>query len=111
MIGVCRLADGLIYLLDIDRLVGADLFGRRSSDERRADRARHGRDAPRRSWTRRAESLALESVEEEVSDRVSLLLFRIGDEWYAVRVGDVREIFQEYDVTSRPVHTRSSFWV
>jgi purine-binding chemotaxis protein CheW len=51
---------------------------------------------------RRAESLALESVEEEVSDRMSMLLFRIGDEWYAVRVGDVREIFQEYDVTDVP---------
>ena len=51
---------------------------------------------------RRAESLALESIDEEVSDRVSMLLFRIGEEWYAVRVGDVREIFQEYDVTLVP---------
>lgn len=51
---------------------------------------------------RRAESLALESIDEEVSDRVSMLLFRIGDEWYSVRVSDVREIFQEYDVTIVP---------
>lgn len=51
---------------------------------------------------RRAESLAMESVEEEVSDRISMLRFRIGDEWYAVRVADVREIFQEYDVTGVP---------
>jgi purine-binding chemotaxis protein CheW len=51
---------------------------------------------------RRAESLALEAVEEEVSDRIGILMFRIGDEWYAVRVADVREIFQEYDVTSVP---------
>lgn len=51
---------------------------------------------------RRAQSLALESVDEEVTDRVSMLLFRIGEEWYAVRVGDVREIFQEYDVTLVP---------
>jgi purine-binding chemotaxis protein CheW len=51
---------------------------------------------------RRAQSLALESSEEEVTDSLSMLLFRIGDEWYAIRVGDVREIFQEYDVTALP---------
>jgi purine-binding chemotaxis protein CheW len=50
----------------------------------------------------RAESLALESAEEEASDRVSMLLFRIGEEWYAVDVADVREIFQEYKVTPIP---------
>lgn len=51
---------------------------------------------------RRAESLARESLEEEISDLVSLLLFRLGDEWYAVKVGDVREIFQEYEITRIP---------
>jgi len=51
---------------------------------------------------KRAESLALESVDEEVSDRLSMLLFRIGEEWYAVSVADVREIFQEYNVTAVP---------
>lgn len=51
---------------------------------------------------RRASSLALETVEDEVSDQLSLLLFRIADEWYAVSVGDVREIFQEYEITSVP---------
>lgn len=51
---------------------------------------------------RRADSLAVESEDEEFSDRLSLLLFRIGEEWYAVNVGDVREIFQEYDVTPVP---------
>jgi len=51
---------------------------------------------------RRAESLAVESLEEEVSDSVALLLFRIGEEWYAVRVSEVREIFQEYEVTAIP---------
>jgi len=51
---------------------------------------------------RRAESLALESVEEEMSDRSAMLLFRIGEEWYAVRVKDVREIFQEYELTVIP---------
>ena len=51
---------------------------------------------------RRAEALALETSEEEVTDRLSLLLFRIGEEWYAVRVSDVREIFQEYELTQIP---------
>jgi purine-binding chemotaxis protein CheW len=51
---------------------------------------------------RRAESLALEAIEEEASDRLSMLLFRIADEWYAVRVDNVREIFQEYQVTTVP---------
>lgn len=51
---------------------------------------------------RRAASLALETLDEEVSDRLALLLFRIADEWYAVRVSDVREIFQEYAITPIP---------
>lgn len=50
----------------------------------------------------RAASLANESFEEEVSDRISLLLFRIGEEWYSTRVSDVREIFQEYVLTPVP---------
>ena len=51
---------------------------------------------------RRADSLAIETAKEEVTDQISLLLFRIADEWYCVRVGDVREILQEYDVTPVP---------
>lgn len=51
---------------------------------------------------RRADSLARESLEEEVTDRLSLLLFRIGEEWYSVKVCDVREIFQDYDITPVP---------
>ncbi len=51
---------------------------------------------------RRAESLAAETVEESADDRMPLLLFRLGEEWYAVRVADVREIYQEYAVTSIP---------
>lgn len=51
---------------------------------------------------RRAESLARESTEEEITDLLALLLFRIGAEWYAVRVSDVREIFQEYEITPIP---------
>jgi purine-binding chemotaxis protein CheW len=50
----------------------------------------------------RARSLALEALEEAETDLVALLLFRIADEWYAVRVSDVREVFQEYDVTPIP---------
>jgi purine-binding chemotaxis protein CheW len=52
--------------------------------------------------TRRADSLALETAKEEVTDQISLLLFRIAEEWYCVRVSDVREILQEYDVTPIP---------
>jgi purine-binding chemotaxis protein CheW len=51
---------------------------------------------------KRAESLSKETFEEEVSDKVSLLLFRIGEEWYCVRVVDVREIFQDYAITKVP---------
>lgn len=50
----------------------------------------------------RADSLAAEEIEEDLGDRISLLLFRIGEEHYAIRVEDVREIFQEYVVTSIP---------
>lgn len=51
---------------------------------------------------RRADSLALETQGEEDTQRLALLLFRIGEEWYAVGVEDVREIFQEYEVTPLP---------
>jgi purine-binding chemotaxis protein CheW len=50
----------------------------------------------------RADSLARETAEEESAHRVALLLFRIGEEWYTVRVSDVREIFQEYEITNIP---------
>lgn len=51
---------------------------------------------------RRAASLSLQEAQEESTDRISLLLFRIGEEWYAVGVDCVREIFQEYELTSIP---------
>lgn len=51
---------------------------------------------------RRADSLARETTDEEESLRFSLLLFRLGEEWYAVGVGEVREIFQEYELTALP---------
>jgi purine-binding chemotaxis protein CheW len=50
----------------------------------------------------RAESLAAESGEETIADALSLLLFAIGDEWYAVTIGSVREIYNEYLVTPVP---------
>lgn len=50
----------------------------------------------------RALSLATEQADEQADDRISLLLFRIGEETYAVRLGEVREIFQEFAVTSVP---------
>lgn len=51
---------------------------------------------------RRAESLAQEEAEEEIDDSLGLLLFRLGEEWYSVKVDDVREIYQEYTVTLVP---------
>jgi purine-binding chemotaxis protein CheW len=51
---------------------------------------------------RRAESLATEEYEEDVDDIVQLLLFALGDEWYAVDVAHVREIYSEYQVTRVP---------
>ncbi len=51
---------------------------------------------------RRADSLAHEATGEDVGDSVGILLFRLGDEWYAVYVSDVREIYQEYAITPIP---------
>lgn len=51
---------------------------------------------------RRAESLAAEAIEESADERMPLLLFRLGEEWYAVKVSDVREISQDYAVTPIP---------
>lgn len=50
----------------------------------------------------RAESLALETLAEETGGLMGVLLFRLGEEWYAVNVDDVREIYQEYSVTPMP---------
>ncbi|MRR11171.1 hypothetical protein EG835_01480 [bacterium] len=51
---------------------------------------------------RRAASLAQESAEEQIGDLMGILLFRLGQEWYAVKVEDVREIYQEYVITMIP---------
>lgn len=51
---------------------------------------------------RRAESLAAEQQETAAEDVVSLLLFALNDEWYAVPIESVREIYNEYLVTPVP---------
>ncbi|MDZ4178995.1 MAG: chemotaxis protein CheW [Coriobacteriia bacterium] len=51
---------------------------------------------------RRAVSLGQEADSERTEDTIGVLLFRLGHEWYGVRVGDVREIYQEYRITSIP---------
>jgi len=56
----------------------------------------------RQELLRRAEALAIESSDEETLDTVAILRFRLGAEWYAVRVSEVREIFHEYEITSIP---------
>jgi len=50
----------------------------------------------------RAESLAQESIDEVKLDLVGLLLFRLDEEWYSVKVQDVREIYREYKIAPIP---------
>lgn len=50
----------------------------------------------------RADSLATEQDEQAVEDMLSLLLFELGDETYAVAIDSVREIYNEYVVTPVP---------
>jgi purine-binding chemotaxis protein CheW len=51
---------------------------------------------------RRAESLS-QMQDETVSEQTrGLLLFRLGDEWYAFPIDGVREIYNEYSVTRIP---------
>ncbi|HSQ22090.1 MAG TPA: chemotaxis protein CheW [Coriobacteriia bacterium] len=51
---------------------------------------------------RRAESLAQAEEEQGAIETFGLLLFRLGEEWYAVRIDGVREIYNEYAVTRIP---------
>jgi purine-binding chemotaxis protein CheW len=50
----------------------------------------------------RAESLALEQDDQLDEQRHGILLFALGDEWYGVRIAQVREIYNEYVITSVP---------
>jgi purine-binding chemotaxis protein CheW len=50
----------------------------------------------------RAASLAREAEEGDETERLPLLMFRVGDEWYAVRLSEVREIMQDFVVTPLP---------
>lgn len=59
-------------------------------------------DAARDILRRRAESLANESQEEAQIDLMPLLLFRVADEWYAIRIEGVREIYNDYGITPIP---------
>jgi purine-binding chemotaxis protein CheW len=51
---------------------------------------------------RRAESLAQAGEEANEAETVGILLFRLGEEWYAVPIDHVREIYNEYVVTRIP---------
>lgn len=59
-------------------------------------------DLDARVLAERAESLAQEGVEEPPDEITSVMLFRLGEEWYAVRVEQVREIFSGYVITPVP---------
>ena len=50
----------------------------------------------------RAASLAREAEQSAEVDLLSLLLFRVADEWYAVPLSDVREIMQDFSITPIP---------
>jgi purine-binding chemotaxis protein CheW len=51
---------------------------------------------------RRAASLAAEQVEEDPGDIMSLLLFSLDPEWYAVEIPSVREVYSSYNATPVP---------
>lgn len=51
---------------------------------------------------RRAESLAQSQEEESSDETLGLLLFRLGEEWYAFPIDGVREIYNDYGVTRVP---------
>lgn len=50
----------------------------------------------------RAASLAQTEEEEITLDAAGLLLFRLGEEWYAFPIEGVREIYNDYSVTRIP---------
>ena len=50
----------------------------------------------------RADSLALEQSEQVEEQRHGILLFSLGEEWYGVRISQVRELYNEYVVTPVP---------
>lgn len=51
---------------------------------------------------KRAESLAQAQEEEVTADARSLLLFRLGEEWYAFPIEGVREIYNDFFITRIP---------
>ena len=63
---------------------------------------RHGGSLDHDILRQRAESLAAEQVETAEESRDDVLLFSLGEEWYGVRIGQVREIYNEYAITPIP---------
>lgn len=59
-------------------------------------------DQMREVLRRRAASLAQTQNEVSTAESVGLLLFRLGEEWYAVGIEGVREIYNGYEVTRIP---------
>ncbi|HET6498171.1 MAG TPA: chemotaxis protein CheW [Coriobacteriia bacterium] len=59
-------------------------------------------DAAEEVLRRRAEALARKPDAEATDDREALLVFRVGQSWYAVRTGEVREIAQDPVVAAVP---------
>ena len=51
---------------------------------------------------KRADSLSQIDEEQGTLETVGLLLFRLGEEWYAVRIDDVREIYNDFVITRIP---------
>jgi purine-binding chemotaxis protein CheW len=51
---------------------------------------------------KRAESLAQPDEVEASAEMLALLLFRLGEEWYGVRIADVREIHNDFAITPIP---------
>lgn len=50
----------------------------------------------------RAEALAAPAEQEQATGHSPALLFRVGEQWFAVDVSHVREIFQDLSVTRLP---------
>ena len=59
-------------------------------------------DATKDVLRQRADTLSREQVDESVERRTEVLAFSVGDEWYAVRIGDVKEILSDYHITWLP---------
>lgn len=66
------------------------------------DAPRHGMRTLEATLKARATALARREDDVAANDLISVLLFRLGDEWYAFPIDGVREIYNEYRVTRIP---------